>query len=387
MSLIIIPKRYVEFVIFFVLGSLTIYSAWRLSNGFHQTVYFSLIARIPEFLIGGFFAAGNIGERWRSSTSNFFAITGFVLVCFSFWFVTEESEFPGLLSIPPCMGIALVIAAKDSVMNQLLSNRFLVWIGALSYSLYLWHWPVLAVICYYDGEYTFTPFMLVVFSIVTVFCAVVSYYFIEMSLKNNKALGLTLPILFAATLIVTVFVSVILNPKLVSPLNVELTRYAPANKICHGLIVGDCIRGDQSANNTILLLGDSHAAQLNLFADELGQRSHSKVKVITASSCVTIDGFDVERLPQWARSPYRKQIQLAKSNIESANSIIVAGMWQYQSASPAFLRALDLFISNAASRGKPVIVLAQVPMLQVDVQRAYRFKELGFVTLAKMDKD
>ncbi|WP_339512602.1 acyltransferase family protein [Pseudomonas sp. RL_15y_Pfl2_60] len=385
--ILVTPKNLLKSSIVLIAGGLTIYSARKLSAGLHQEVYFSLLSRVPEFLIGGIFAVGKIGERWKPSTSNVAGAIGFVLVVSSFWLITERSEFPGLLALPPCVGVALVIAAQNSLVNRLLSNSILVWIGALSYSLYLWHWPVLAMLRYFGGDYILPTPMLTFFALLTTLLAILSYYLIELPFRSKKNVHIVIPTFLVVVFISSVFISSILNSKLVTPLRVELTRYAPENGICHGMIVGDCIRGDHSANKLILLLGDSHAAQLNFFADELGNRLRSKIKVITASSCVTIEGFDIDRLPRWAREPCQKQIQFTKSNIDAADIIIIAGMWQYQAVSTAFLKALDRFINNAAIRGKPVIVLSQVPMLQADVQRAYRFRELGFKTSVQMNKD
>ena len=148
-------------------------------------------------------------------------------------------------------------------------------------------------------------------------------------------------------------------------------------EICHGRVVGDCIRGDRSADHEILLLGDSHGAQLNLFADVVGQSFHTKIRVVTASSCLPIEGFDVERPVEWARAPCFDQIEKAKSYIPLAQGLILAGMWQYHFKSERFLQALDRFIDEAAKRNQRVIVLAQLPMLESNVLRQFRFEHLG----------
>jgi hypothetical protein len=137
------------------------------------------------------------------------------------------------------------------------------------------------------------------------------------------------------------------------------------------------MRGDQLAERALLLLGDSHAAQLNVFADVVGMETHTKVRVITASGCVPIEAFDVERLVEWARAPCLAQIERARGYIASADGLVIAGMWQFHFKSRRFLEALDSFIKAAANRNQRVIVLAQVPMLNSNVVRKHRFEELG----------
>jgi hypothetical protein len=57
----------------------------------------------------------------------------------------------------------------------------------------------------------------------------------------------------------------------------EQLRYAPLDEICHGKIVGNCLRGARASETEWLLLGDSHAAQLNLFFDVVGKANNVKV--------------------------------------------------------------------------------------------------------------
>tara|TARA_R110000850_G_scaffold12930_8_gene42707 strand:- start:9067 stop:9513 length:447 start_codon:yes stop_codon:yes gene_type:complete len=92
-------------------------------------------------------------------------------------------------------------------------------------------------------------------------------------------------------------------------LPIEYRRYADAAKICHGKIVGDCIRGDLVSESKILVLGDSHAAILNHFFDYLGAELGFKARIITASSCIPIPGFDYQRIAKFAQKSRLDQIR------------------------------------------------------------------------------
>ncbi|GLO47636.1 hypothetical protein PPUN109347_42000 [Pseudomonas putida] len=126
-----------------------------------------------------------------------------------------------------------------------------------------------------------------------------------------------------------------------------------------------------------MMLGDSHAAQLNAFADVVGKALHAKIRVITASGCVNIPGFDVSRIVEWARMACLNQIAEAEKFVPQADGLILAGMWQLHSSSENFMRQLDGFISRAAERKQQVLVLAQVPMLSSNPQRIYRANSIG----------
>ena len=102
-----------------------------------------------------------------------------------------------------------------------------------------------------------------------------------------------------------------------------------------------------------------------------------KIRVITASNCVTIYGFDWDRIPDYSQSACKSSIVQAEQYIGEVDTVIIAGMWQYHAKSERFMAALEGYIRGAANRGKNIIVIAQVPMLSGNVQRANRFESLG----------
>lgn len=83
----------------------------------------------------------------RRSVAEFLAWTGLGVIVGSAWWLDENATWPSYWAMAPCLGTGLVIAAGGKQVHTtaaaLLSSRPMVWVGALSYSLYLWHWPVL----------------------------------------------------------------------------------------------------------------------------------------------------------------------------------------------------------------------------------------------------
>jgi hypothetical protein len=80
---------------------------------------------------------------------------GLGLILYSIFFYTRQTRFPGLAAIPPCLGAALIIfsgTVRPTFVSRMLTFKPVVFIGLISYSLYLWHWPVLVFSKYASSE-------------------------------------------------------------------------------------------------------------------------------------------------------------------------------------------------------------------------------------------
>ena len=77
-----------------------------------------------------------------------------ILLLFVAFFVTKESRFPGKWALLPVLAsVLLITSGKDSWFNKyVLSNRVLVWLGLISYPMYLWHWPLLSMARIIESE-------------------------------------------------------------------------------------------------------------------------------------------------------------------------------------------------------------------------------------------
>ena len=101
-------------------------------------------ARVWELLLGSLLAlrlVPPISNRLFRETAS---VVGLSLIGWGVFAFNDATPFPGFNAIFPCFGAALLIhtgAAESAFVNRLLSTRALVFIGLISYSLYLWHWP------------------------------------------------------------------------------------------------------------------------------------------------------------------------------------------------------------------------------------------------------
>lgn len=390
---LLLPKRLLNWGLPISIIGLTAYAEYQLRIvGNQQATYYSLMARLPAFCLGAWVAlligkSNDFAGEGRRKLSLTWLAAGLIALALALPKITDH--FPGLAGLLPTVGAALIILLNaNNRLTQLLSNKTLVWVGALSYSLYLWHWPVLAFMRYYTGAEILNWQYSLAFAALTLALATASYYWIETPLRLKRSKKQMIGYASLAALIVLTAVSMkkINAHYTPEPLPVEYTRYADPKTICHGQIVGNCLKGDLTSNKEVLVLGDSHAAMLNHFFDYLGKELGFKARIITASSCVTIPGFNYQRIEEWAHKPCLSQIAEAKKSLDKADTIFLAASWNWHMQSQEFNQALTNFLSNEEYQAQKYII-SQEPLLNRHPMRNQRFTHLGIGAKAGLDKD
>ena len=161
--------------------------------------YFLMPSRAWELLAGSllcFVPAPATSRRWLSETA---AVIGLAAIAVSAWTYSPSTRFPGVAALVPCLGtVALIWSGADP---RNLVGRLLAWapfrgIGLISYSLYLWHWPLLALARYYALERP-EPVVRAAVLGVSVVAAIASYFFVELPFRHRRVFATRRSVLLA----------------------------------------------------------------------------------------------------------------------------------------------------------------------------------------------
>lgn len=339
-------------------------------------MYFSLAARIPEFLIGSLFMINekNISQIFNKRYWNFLALFSIII---SAIYLSEKSSFPGLWVLLPCLGTGILLINPSGSINQFLSKKFFFHIGELSYSIYLWHWPIMAIYRYYNDSPTFNLQEQILIIIITYILSFLSYKIIENKfrvLSNKKfAIYMAIPVIVISILGINILK---INKKIIQ----APTEYiAPSFGLSsHGSsfekidFLGDTTKKDSK----ILLIGDSNALVYKNFFDQLGKDKGFNFHTATNDSYPNIPYLDRKDFPsKLSYAQYEKVLEATKKEIEKNDFIIFISA--YGDDAPSIKPALKRF-SKELKKHQKLIFLTTYPLINknpIKINKGYKKKQ------------
>lgn len=279
-----------------------------LSQIYPDKSYYFLTSRIFEFLFGSCLVILNTESfKLKSRTAT---LLGGLSIAALLYCATRNDivlGYPDYHAVIVVAASALLIftgSSTHSVITRALSYPPLVFIGTLSYSLYLWHWPIFAT-GRYLGFSENAAFILICFTL-TFALSWLSYRYVEKPFRRKHvSLLWSLALLILIPALIFIVLSSVAGKyqgfswrfgsqfQHVASLLKEHT--APQRKYCID-DVSDinntrCIFGDVNAPKKALLIGDSHANHFWNFFDVLAKDAHISVTTQATSSCLTLPGL------------------------------------------------------------------------------------------------
>jgi len=160
--------------------------------GAHTSANFYLpFTRAWELLTGGVLAIKIIPELRSRTLANALAVVGLGLIGYSVFAFSPATLFPGFNALYPCVGAALIIYSgtqTETFVGRMLSLKPIVFIGLISYSLYLWHWVIIVFTKYYLVR-PLTQVETACVILGSVIIASLSWWFVELPFRGRGAIG------------------------------------------------------------------------------------------------------------------------------------------------------------------------------------------------------
>ena len=185
-------------------------------EGRHSDLNFFLpFSRFWELLVGSVIAFFELkyGRSKNPLLTKNLPIFGLFLIAYSIFFFDANTPHPSFQTLIPIVGVALVLAfcSTEDIVGKLLSYKPIVGVGLISYSLYLWHFPIFA----FNRIRSFNPtnFDKLVWIVSAVILSILSYYFIEKTFRNRKIIN---PKIFILSLIVALLSLIFVNYNFIS---------------------------------------------------------------------------------------------------------------------------------------------------------------------------
>ncbi len=262
--------------------------------GITWEVYYLPHLRFIELLIGSFLAIALYDKRVilsnRGGVNKFLSLVSLFVLIFSLFdtHIINFSQpfFPGISAIIPCTAVAVLLFANQDnhIVSRAFSNPLVVWVGKISYSLYLWHWLILAFVHYFWGEGELSPQLILVVLVLSFVFASLSYYLVEQPIrKSNLSFKQSFTFIY---ILPTVLFLIWINYKTDKETyqQIEEKYYSFDKSFGYNSIEGDCRRGDLSKATTVLVAGDSHTGHIFRFIDIIGKKEGWCAFVTAAAS-------------------------------------------------------------------------------------------------------
>ena len=240
---------------------------------------------------------------WKNRFIPWFGVIGILVASFRF---DEKTAFPGINALLPVVSTAVLIGSISNwprAFNDLSNNRISQWLGAISYPLYLWHWPALVLPSSALGrELRIRERILCI--VLTIVLAHFTSKYIEQPIRHKNVSGSKIYQFFVGTTVISLVAGLLIASTSSSMIKVKGTDYSfnlvdvmqkPAvyGDNCHSNYgeneSGECTYGDLNSSTTIVLYGDSHAAQWFPALLELANERNFKLVSLTKSACPSVD--------------------------------------------------------------------------------------------------
>ena len=371
--------------IFAVLWTATLALSIYLANTDVSAAYYLLPARAFELLLGaGVALFGSKLPTLSRRAAEALALTGLLLIIGTALLLHSDDHFPGYNALWPTLGAALILLTgmrhSDTWVARALSIQGMVFLGGISYSLYLWHWPPVALLHYQLIELTWPLRVLLMVGVVLL--AWLSFHYVEnryryrpWSLKKSFSLLILPPLLLIWMIQSTIRIADDLSFR-ISEERRELYRIIAQNNA--GDLYGACFKADgadfdqsdacrigveKDGMPNAILIGDSHATSLAGFLDVLLQETNLSALLVTGASTPFLTPEDAPAAFGDDEDKIARDVALGEYLSKWPMTVFLGAWWNSYLQDPAFQQYFLNAIEWLLQRQHKVVMLEDAPEL------------------------
>jgi peptidoglycan/LPS O-acetylase OafA/YrhL len=381
--------------------------AWHELGTYPMNVFYLLPERAWELGVGVALAVMELTRRpvsWPKPLVHLAGLCGLALLLAPMFLLNAKSAFPGPAALPSVLGAALMIAFPGSWINQqILSLPPLVFIGKISYSWYLWHWPLLSFLRV-ASEDQLPPMAALLAVALSLAAAVLSYYLIEQPLRRStRPAG---PLLIRYAMVSLLVLSLCTGVWLSHGIPQRFPELAEIERAAEVPTTDPCLTAHAKLNlkppcydasdprPSVALWGDSHSAALAPGLRSIANAQGYAFVQLGQSGCLPLTGA-ANRRPnsplgaQRCMEFNRRSLRLLQAD-HRVRIVVLAGRWMDSfrpkeeevwlvtgSGHPKevptpdtektlFKRFLVTSVQDLQAAGKQVVVLEDVPNFNFD---------------------
>jgi len=372
--------------------------------------YFFVGSRFAEFLIGSVLAL-LIHQRSqaivpRAYIANVLFLLGTSILLYSAFAIDKQTLFPGFVALIPCFATALIIYSGTNIKclsHRLLGHRSLVFVGLLSYSLYLWHWPIVAFLKYYKVDFTASVQLMIVFG--SLVGAYISWRFVETRFRRQSEhnagkkaiLFYVLPAFAIGALLhigtINSFFPERFENRVIVAEQAIKSMPDKARGQCHSKSFDDSLAkqcslgGNEGAQKHAFLWGDSHANHFSGFVDELGKAQQIAITDSTMGSCPPALGLYVDAFGARDACVEKNKAVFEHITETKPDVVYLAASWggyfagdvlsfNQQTGKEALVSAMVETIHQLEQLGVQITILKMIPRMKLDNSGCYFKHEL-----------
>lgn len=330
-----------------------------------SAAFYLPFSRLWELMTGSILAVRAIPVISSKPVREAAATAGIGAIVFAIFCYTEATPFPGAAALVPCLGAAALIhsnSAHSTVVGRILAHRSLVFIGIISYSMYIWHWPVIVLTHYALQRYLSIPETLVMLSAI-VMLSIAAWHWIEKPMRDKSlpVRHLLLSVGGAATVAVALAVTIISTaglPQRYDPKTRALALAAnninPDRAQCDHpsstrIEAGDVCHIGPDGEPRFAVIGDSFGDALSPGFKKSAAEAGVPGVVMTFSGCAPLP--DVDEKAGICRSQVNDAYALL-SREKSLRKVILVGRWPTMISGYRFglFKQGGIFFSDATSK-------------------------------------